>query len=84
MTEFIKKYGDKMEQDIVKQNALRQVAKNCNDELHQAIKKSPKIPFDILSRPIIMKHYAKLELLGISLPRFNYTIGILNGRFTER
>lgn len=68
----------------VQQNALRSVAKRCNDELHAAIKKSPKTPFDTLARPIIMKHYATLELLGISLPRFNYTIGMLNGRFTER
>lgn len=31
-----------------------------------------------------MKHFAQVELLGISLPQFNYTIGMLNGRFTER
>ncbi|HAU5716796.1 TPA: hypothetical protein JD348_25615 [Serratia marcescens] len=68
----------------VQQNALRTVAKRCNDELHAAIKQHPKTPFDTLSRPIIMKHFAQVELLGISLPRFNYTIGMLNGRFTER
>ena len=70
--------------DQKKANALRSVAKRCNDELHRAIEENPKTPFDKLSRPIIMSHFEMIKPLGISLPRFNYTIGVLNGRFTER
>lgn len=70
--------------DITTENALRNVAKKCNEALHNAIEENPKTPFDKLSRPIIMSHFEMIKPLGISLPRFNYTIGVLNGRFTER
>ncbi|ENZ5479357.1 hypothetical protein ACGU0V_000855 [Serratia marcescens] len=59
-------------------DAYRNIARIAADKQH------PTTPLDTLSCPIIMKHFAQVELLGISLPRFNYTIGMLNGRFTER
>ncbi|MFV8979802.1 hypothetical protein [Serratia fonticola] len=70
--------------DQQKANALRSVAKECNKALHGAIEENPKTPFDKLSRPIIMSHFEKIKPLGISLARFLYTIGMLNGLFTER
>lgn len=70
--------------DQKKANALRSVAKRCNDELHRTIEENPKTPFDKLSRPIIMSYFAQIQPHGVSLARFLYTIGMLNGRFTER
>jgi hypothetical protein len=70
--------------DITTENALRNVAKKCNEALHGAIEENPKTPFDKLSRPIIISHFAQIQPHGVSLARFLYTIGMLNGRFTER
>ncbi|EJF8031388.1 hypothetical protein M9M37_001851 [Escherichia coli] len=66
------------------ENALRAVARQCNEELKAAARKKPKPKFDDISRPILAKHYEKIKPLGIPFIRFVWTIGVLNGRFIER
>lgn len=66
------------------ENALRAVARQCNEELKAAMRRKPKPKYDDVSRHILAKHYEKIKPLGIPFIRLVWTIGVLNGRFVER
>ncbi|ANI29472.1 hypothetical protein PL78_06415 [Yersinia entomophaga] len=65
-----------------KQNALQSVAKKCNDEINNALAALPaNTNKDLVTRPIILRHYEKLKPLGYKLAWLLFAIGVLNGQF---
>ncbi|AHF77953.1 Phage protein [Sodalis praecaptivus] len=67
----------------VENNALRAVARQCSDELHSALKDNPSEKFNTISRPIILKHAARVEP-RFSLCQLIHAVGVLNGQYPER
>lgn len=66
-------------------NAVKSVARRCNNELKSAVKSLPKgVNKDKVTRPIILKHYAPLETKGIQIGVLLWEIGVLNGVIKER
>jgi len=64
-------------------NALRAVAKQCNQEITSAIKANPKVNRDDISRPIIQAHYKRIKP-AYRLVDLLWQIGVLNGVLKER
>lgn len=64
-------------------NALRAVARRCNDEIKSAIKANPKANRDDISRPIIQAHYKRITP-AYRLVDLLWCIGVLNGVLKER
>ena len=66
-------------------NAIRNVARRCNEAMKSAIKSAPKkTNIDTITRPILLSYYETIEPLGISFLRFLWVIGVLNGRFEDK
>lgn len=65
------------------ENALRAVARQCSDELKQAIRDNPSTKFDQITRPIIMKYAARVSPL-FSVVQLIHAVGVLNGQYRER
>ncbi|MCU5775066.1 hypothetical protein N5923_23590 [Erwiniaceae bacterium BAC15a-03b] len=64
-------------------NALRAVARQCNQEIKDAIKANPKVNRDDISRPIIQAHYKRIEPVYRFVDLL-WCIGVLNGVLKER
>ena len=66
-------------------NAIRNVARRCNEAMKSAIKKKKKkTNIDTITRPILLSYYETIEPMGISFLRFLWVIGVLNGQFEDK
>ena len=66
-------------------NAIRNVARRCNEAMKSAIKSAPKkTNIDTITRPILLSYYEKIEPMGISFLRILWVIGVLNGQFEDK
>ncbi|OON34766.1 hypothetical protein BTJ39_23160 [Izhakiella australiensis] len=66
-----------------KQNALRAVARQCNDAIKYAIAANPSANRDDISRPIIKSYYEKIAP-AFRLVDLLWAIGVINGVLRER
>ncbi|WP_173634967.1 hypothetical protein [Paramixta manurensis] len=66
-----------------RQNAIRAVARRCNDEIKSAIKTNPHVNRDDISRPIIKAHYQKISP-SFRLVDLLWAMGVINGVLKER
>lgn len=65
------------------ENALRAVARRCNDEIKSAIKSNPGVNRDEISRPIIKTHFQKITP-AFRLVDLLWAMGVINGVLKER
>ncbi|KHS42990.1 hypothetical protein [Hafnia paralvei] len=66
-------------------NAIRNVARRCNEAMKSAIKSAPKkTNIDTITRPILLSYYETIKPLGVSFLRFLWVIGVLNGQFEDK
>ncbi|EOV9616177.1 hypothetical protein ACN5LY_000727 [Cronobacter dublinensis] len=65
-------------------NALRAVARQANLELKAEIAKGAKDKRDEINWQVLLKHFeSKVKPLSVSFSVFIWTIGVINGVFTE-
>lgn len=64
-----------------KDNAIRAQGRKCVDEIRQAMKARPKPKWNSVVPPILKKHHAKIEPMGVSLVAFVRRIGRMTGRY---
>lgn len=63
------------------ENAVRDVARQCNTALKKAITEKPAAGWNSVVTPILKEYHEKVKPMGVSLVIFNSIIGRLNGRF---
>lgn len=64
-----------------KDNAMRAQGRKCMEEIRQAMKAKPKPKWNQVVPPILKKHHAKIEPMGVSLVAFVSSIGRMTGRY---
>ncbi|QDE47858.1 hypothetical protein EIN43_26540 [Enterobacter hormaechei] len=63
------------------ENAVRDVARQCNDAIKKALKQKPKPSWNVVVPPILKEYHEKVKPMGVSPVMFNSVIGRLNGRY---
>lgn len=63
------------------ENAIRAQGRKCVDEIRQAMKARPKPKWNSVVPPILKKHHAKIEPMGVSLVAFVSRTGRMTGRY---
>ncbi|HFN3711192.1 TPA: hypothetical protein ACHFPX_000892 [Enterobacter hormaechei] len=57
------------------ENAVRDVARQCNDAIKKALKQKPKPSWNVVVPPILKEYHEKVKPMGVSLVMFNSVIG---------
>lgn len=66
---------------IEQENAVRDVARQCNAALKKAIAEKRAASWNAVVTPILKEYHEKVKPMGVSPVMFNSIIGRLNGRF---
>lgn len=65
------------------ENLIRFQARKCNDECNQVLA-GKVINRDAVTRPIILRHYSKIQAICAPFALFLVTIGKINGTLKDR
>lgn len=60
------------------ENAVRDVARQCNDAIKKALKQKPKPSWNVVVPPILKEYHEKVKPMGVSLVMFNSVIDNYN------
>jgi len=70
--------------DNATKNAIRNLAKQANDEIAERRKADPKGNIDKICVDVLRDKFRKVEALGVNRLWLSYYLGVINGRLTER
>lgn len=70
--------------DNATKNAIRNLAKQANDEIAVRRKAEPKANIDKICVDVLRDKFRKVEALGVNRLWLSYYLGVINGRLTER
>ncbi|EEG1526742.1 hypothetical protein [Citrobacter youngae] len=71
-------------QDVEARNALRNIARRCNEEISAKRKANPGMNCDEIARPIFNGAMGMVKQLGFTPSHLYLEVGILNKRIKER
>ena len=71
-----------MEYDL--DNALLQLAKQCNTECHKAVAGAKPKDYTALTLPVFTRYAAMASNIGASITALKYQVAVLNGQVTQR
>ena len=71
-------------QDVEARNALRNIARRCNEEITAKRNANPGMNCDEITRPIFNGAMAMVKQLGFTPSHLYLEVGILNKRIKER
>lgn len=69
--------------DNATKNAIRNLAKQANDEIAARRKADPKAKIDKICVDVLRDKFRKVEALGVNRLWLSYYLGVINGRLTE-
>ena len=65
-------------------NALLQLAKQCNADCHKAVAGAKPKDYTALTLPVFARYAAMASNIGASITALKYQIAVLNGQVTQR
>lgn len=71
-----------MEYDL--DNALLQLAKQCNADCHKAVAGAKPKDYTALTLPVFTRYAAMASNIGASITALKYQVAVLNGQVTQR
>lgn len=70
--------------DNTTKNAIRNLAKQANEEIKARREKEPGENVDRICVEVLKEKFKKVEALGVNRLWLSYFLGVINGRLIER
>lgn len=70
--------------DNTTKNAIRNLAKQANEEIKARREKEPDASVDRICVAVLKEKFKKVEALGVNRLWLSYYLGVVNGRLIER
>lgn len=70
--------------DNTTKNAIRNLAKQANEEIKARREKEPDESVDRICVGVLKEKFKKVEALGVNRLWLSYYLGVINGRLIER